>query len=68
MKITKTIILKNMRVRLYNTTFNNILWAKIDNNTLIMSQNTLIEGVKEVRIPNVRIEDIQFMDNKIIVL
>lgn len=57
-----------MRVRLHNTTFNNVLWAKIKDNILIMSQKTPIEGVKEVRIPDVKVEDIQFLDNKTIIL
>lgn len=58
----------NMRVKLHNTTFNNVLWAKIKDNTLIMSQKTPLEGVKEVRVPNVEAEEIQFMDNKTIIL
>lgn len=53
-----------MRVKLHNITFNNVLWAKIENNTLIMSQKTPMEGVKEVRIPNVKIEDIQLIKTK----
>ena len=57
-----------MRVKLHNTTFNNVLWAKIKDNTLIMSQKTQIEGVKEVRIPDVKVEGIQFMDNKTMIL
>ena len=57
-----------MRVRLHNTTFNNVLWAKIEGNTLVMSQKTPMEGVKEVRIPNVKTEEIQFMDNKTMIL
>lgn len=57
-----------MRVKLHNTTFNNVLWAKIENNTLIMSQKTPMEGVKEVRVPNVKAEEIQFMDNKTMIL
>ena len=57
-----------MRVRLHNTTFNNVFWAKIENNTLIMSQKTPLEGVKEVRVPNVKAEEIQFMDNKTMIL
>ena len=57
-----------MRVKLHNTTFNNVFWAKIENNTLIMSQKTPLEGVKEVRVPNVKAEEIQFMDNKTMIL
>lgn len=57
-----------MRIKLHNTTFNNVLWAKIESNTLIMSQKTPMEGVKEVRVPNVKVEDIQFMDNKTMIL
>lgn len=57
-----------MKVRLHNTTFNNVLWAKIKDNTLIMSQKTPMEGVKEVRIPDVKAEEIQFMDNKTMIL
>jgi len=57
-----------MRIKLNNITFNNVFWAKIENNTLIMSQNTPLEGVKEVRIPNVKTEEIQFMDNKTMIL
>lgn len=50
-----------MRVKLNNITFNNVLWAKIKNNTLIISQKTPMEGVKEVRIPDVKVEEIQTM-------
>lgn len=57
-----------MRVKLHNITFNNVLWAKIENNTLIMSQKTPLEGIKEVRVPNVKAEEIQFMDNKTMIL
>lgn len=53
-----------MRVKLHNITFNNVLWAKIENNTLIMSQKTPMEGVKEVRIPNVKKEEVQFINKK----
>lgn len=54
-----------MRVKLHNnTTFNNVLWAKVENNTLIMSQRTPLEGVKEVRIPNVKVGDIQLIKTK----
>lgn len=53
-----------MKVRLHNTTFNNVLWAKIKDNILIMSQKTPMEGVKEVRIPNVKEEEVQFVNKK----
>ena len=53
-----------MRVKLHNTTFNGVLWAKIENNTLIMSQKTPMEGIKEVRIPNIKKEEVQFIKNK----
>lgn len=53
-----------MRVKLHNTTFNNVLWAKIENNTLIMSQKTPLEGIKEVRIPNIKVDDIQLIKTK----
>lgn len=53
-----------MRVKLHNITFNDVLWAKIENNTLIMSQKTPMEGVKEVRIPNVKEEEVQFVNKK----
>lgn len=59
---------RNMRVKLNSITFNNVLWAKIEDHTLIMSQKTLLEGVKEVRVPNVKAEEIQFMDNKTMIL
>lgn len=57
-----------MRVKLNSITFNNVLWAKIKDNVLIMSQKTPLEGVKEVRIPDVKVEDIQFLDNKTMIL
>lgn len=57
-----------MRVKLHNITFNNVLWAKIEKSTLIMSQKTPLEGIKEVRVPNVKAEEIQFMDNKTMIL
>ena len=57
-----------MRIKLNNITFNNVLWAKIKENILIMSQKTPLEGTKEVRIPNVKAEEIQFMDNKTMIL
>lgn len=53
-----------MRVKLHNITFNNVLWAKIENNTLIMSQKTPLEGVKEVRIPNVKEEEVKSINKK----
>lgn len=53
-----------MKVKLNNITFSDVLWAKIENNTLIMSQKTLLEGVKEVRIPDVKAEEIQFINKK----
>lgn len=57
-----------MRVKLNNITFNSVLQAKIEKSTLIMSQKTPFEGVKEVRIPKVKAEEIQFMDNKTMIL
>lgn len=53
-----------MRVKLNSITFNNIIWAKIKDNILIMSQKTPMEGVKEVRIPNVKEEEVKFINKK----
>ena len=53
-----------MRIKLNNITFNNVLQAKVEKNTLIMSQKTPLEGVKEVRIPNVKEKEVQFINKK----
>lgn len=53
-----------MKVKLNSITFNNIIWAKIKDNILIMSQKTPMEGVKEVRIPDVKEEEVQFINKK----
>ena len=51
-----------MRIKLNNITFNNVLRADIKDNTLIMVQKTPMEGIKEVRIPDVKKEEIQFIN------
>jgi len=53
-----------MRIKLNNITFNNVLQAKIEKSTLIMSQKTPMEGIKEIRIPNVKKEEVQFINKK----